>query len=397
MFATLCAIVLGIIAGTITGITPGIHLNLVAALTLANAPLVLQYTTIENIVLALVAMATTHTFLDSIPSTYLGVAESEKVVAALPAQQLLLAGRGYEAVALTTKGSLYGAIVMILLAPLLIKILPNIYSRITWAIPTIILVSAIVLILQEKKKKEATITFLFAAALGCLVLTLPEIKDPLLPLFSGLFGVSTLLMTCKDKPHIPLQTMLKEKSNKKETAKTLTAAISAGLLAGTLPGIGNAQIATLATAVQKTQEQRQYLILTGALGTATMVLSFITLYSLEKARNGAVVAIAELIPKMNPEILMNATISILLAALTATIITLWCAKRASSWIQKVNYQWLCKATIAGIILLTLIITGLTGILILITATAIGILPQRYGVARSHLMACLIIPTIFYLI
>ena len=50
MFATLCAIVLGIIAGTITGITPGIHLNLVAALTLANAPLVLQYTTIENIV-----------------------------------------------------------------------------------------------------------------------------------------------------------------------------------------------------------------------------------------------------------------------------------------------------------------------------------------------------------
>jgi len=397
MFATVFAIIIGIFAGTITGITPGIHLNLVAALTLANASLLLQYSTLENIVIALIAMATTHTFLDSIPSTYLGVAESEKVVSALPAQQLLLEGRGYEAVTLTTKGSLYGAIIMILLAPFLIKILPNFYSRITWAIPTIILVSAIVLILQEKKKKEAIITFIFAAALGCIVLTSPSIKDPLLPLFSGLFGVSTLLLTCKDKPLIPPQTMQKEKSDRKETAKTLTAATIAGLFAGTLPGIGNAQIATLATALQKTQTQRQYLILTGALGTAIMVLSFITLYSLQKARNGAVVAIAELIPKMNQEILVSATITIISTAIIATAITLWCAKRASSWILKINYQMLCKITIAGIILLTVLVVGPIGIIILITATAIGILPQKYGVARSHLMACLIVPTVFYLI
>ena len=342
-------------------------------------------------------MAVTHTFLDSIPSTYLGVPENEKVISALPAQQLLLQGRGYEAVALTTKGSLYGAIVMILLAPILIKILPNFYSHITWAIPTIILFCAIILIIEEKKKKEAIITFFFAAALGCLTLTLPTSKDPLLPLFSGLFGVSTLLMTCKEKPHLPPQTMQKEKSNRKETTKTLTAATIAGLLAGTLPGIGNAQIATLAAALQKEQTQRQYLVLTGALGTAIMVLSFITLYSLQKARNGAVVAIAELLPAINEDLLVFAAITIVSTAIIATGITLWCAKRASTWIQKVNYQTLSKVTIGGIILLTLLVAGSIGIIILITATAIGILPQKYGVARSHLMACLIVPTVFYLI
>ena len=66
------AILIGILAGTLTGLIPGIHINLVSviiigffhAVSLSPNPLLL--------VIFIVSMATAHTFLDFIPSIYLG-------------------------------------------------------------------------------------------------------------------------------------------------------------------------------------------------------------------------------------------------------------------------------------------------------------------------------------
>ena len=40
---TLLALLLGVLAGTFTGLTPGIHVNLIALLTLSFSPLLLNF------------------------------------------------------------------------------------------------------------------------------------------------------------------------------------------------------------------------------------------------------------------------------------------------------------------------------------------------------------------
>jgi putative membrane protein len=48
-----------------------------------------------------------------------------------------------------------------------------------------------------------------------------------------------------------------------------------------------------------------------------------------------------------------------------------------------------------VVILVFLFTGLLGLLILIVATFIGLLPVEWGVRRSHCMGVLLIPIILY--
>jgi putative membrane protein len=112
---------LGVGFGVLTGLTPGVHVNNIAILMLTISPgllaglMFLQDFGISisfiTILLCTVIIATSiaHTFLDFIPSTFLGAPEGETALSVLPAHSMLLEGRGYEAVALSAMGS-FGAI-----------------------------------------------------------------------------------------------------------------------------------------------------------------------------------------------------------------------------------------------------------------------------------------------
>ena len=51
--------------------------------------------------------------------------------------------------------------------------------------------------------------------------------------------------------------------------------------------------------------------------------------------------------------------------------------------------------IGCLIALTIILTGLNGLLILLVATSIGVLPPLLGVKRSSLMGVLMLPLILF--
>ena len=126
----LIAIILGIIVGIFTGLIPGIHINLVAISTLTIAPFLLNY--IDPIIVAtfIISMAITHSFLDFIPSIFLGAPEAETALSILPGHKLLLEGKAYEAIKLTVIGSLCGLIITISLVPFFLITLGKIYSMI---------------------------------------------------------------------------------------------------------------------------------------------------------------------------------------------------------------------------------------------------------------------------
>ena len=66
------AILLGCLMGVISGITPGLHINLVALILFSISPFLLGYTNVIAVASFIIAMSITHTFTDFISSTYLG-------------------------------------------------------------------------------------------------------------------------------------------------------------------------------------------------------------------------------------------------------------------------------------------------------------------------------------
>ena len=84
------AFFLGILAGTFTGLIPGIHINLVAIILLSFSAFLLTYFSPIILVVFIVAMAITHTFIDYLPSIFLGAPDEDTVLSILPGHEMLI-------------------------------------------------------------------------------------------------------------------------------------------------------------------------------------------------------------------------------------------------------------------------------------------------------------------
>lgn len=388
------AILIGIILGTITGLIPGIHINLLAIIILALSSYFLNYISSLILITVIIAMAVTHTFLDTIPTTFLGAPEPSTALAVLPAHKLLLKGRGYEAVYLTVVGSLASLIFISALIPFFYPFIKILYPIIKDLIPYILIITIALLIFREKNKLESLIIFILAGSLGIATLNHPTINQPLLPLLSGLFGTSTLLISIKNKTIIPEQTTAIEKISPNQGFKAVLSAVISGSLCSFLPGLGPAQAAVISKSFSKLKGSL-FLIIIGGISTTNIILSFLTLHTINKARNGAVIAIQRIQPYINQrQLILFIAISLLTGAI-ATFLALSITKQFSKWITKINYQLLCIIIIILITLLTVGFSRILGLLVLTTATAVGLLPHHYKISKSHLMASIILPVILY--
>lgn len=118
------ALILGITAGTLTGLIPGVHINLVSLLLLISSPALLVYFPTLALVVFIVSMSVTHTLIDFIPSIFLGCPNEDTSLAVLPGHKFLQQGRGYEAVVLALIGGITGIIIILAITPLFIILLP---------------------------------------------------------------------------------------------------------------------------------------------------------------------------------------------------------------------------------------------------------------------------------
>src|SRR3989338_4033379 len=141
------AILLGATAGLITGLTPGLHINLVATIMLGSSAFLLDYTGILSLAVFLISISITHTFTDFISSTYLGVPTEDTALAVMPAHRMLLLGIGHEAVKLAVIGSLFCLILIIAISPLLIFAVPFIFNSLKGHIGWVLIAILIFMIL----------------------------------------------------------------------------------------------------------------------------------------------------------------------------------------------------------------------------------------------------------
>ncbi len=398
----LISIFAGILCGVFTGLIPGIHVNLVAAGITAFS---FQFSAFgfSPIILScfIISLALTHSFLDSIPSIYLGAPDESQAVSALPAHKLFLEGLGHRAFMYTLVGSLFALILTLLMFPFGVKFLQPMQDLIYPYVGKVLLVIIILLILKSGKYFLNSILFLASAGLGFIVFALPNQEQILLPLLSGLFGLSTLIISLEGNETVKEQKIEKDVPlTFSDLEKTVPRATLVGILASFLPGFGSSHGAIVATSTMKNPEPKHYLLLTGGINTVNFAFSIMTLYVLGKARNGAILAVGGILGEQNSAFSISTVLIfvsvLLMCGSIATFLGIFLSKKFALFISKINYKKLILSIIYFVTFVVLLLSGFQGILILITSTALGLLANLYKGQKNMLLGCLILPVITYL-
>ncbi|MCK5038839.1 MAG: tripartite tricarboxylate transporter permease [Thermoplasmata archaeon] len=250
----------------------------------------------------------------------------------------------------------------------------------------------------------------------------------LFPMFTGLFGLSTMILSLRDKPVIPEQQVDGVKVN--VSTRRQWKSIIAGSLASIsslFPGISSA-IATMIsvnlhggrdsegeTSAKKgknkhekneNDESSEFIISVSSVNTSVGIFNLLALFIIMRSRSGAMKAVEAIMGSdISPwDPISNVPLelaSLLLAALVASIVALWLTLKFgrifATHFSKINYEKLVWVVIVFLIGMIGIFSGLLGLVILGITTFMGFIPPLMGIKRVHLMGSLVLPVIVYLI
>ncbi len=395
MIEILLALGAGLILGTFTGLVPGIHINLVAAFVASSLYFLSSFPPLA-IVVFIISLAITHTFLDFIPSIYLGAPQEDTFLSILPGHELLMEGKGHEAVVLALYGCVGALIIGLLAFPFYAYIVPLLNTKIVPYMAFILLAISLYTIIRERNSYAAATVFILAGFLGKATFSLP-IKEPLLPLLTGLFGASALIISLREKTIVRPQiiTRLKEITpSKKDTRNALIGAALVAPPCSFLPAIGSGYASFISSEIM-TQSRKGFLMLNGAINVVVMVASFILVYTLGKARTGSAAALKKIIETPHTSEIAIGMVAMIVAGLSAfirgVIVSKWCASN----ISKVNYQKLSLVVLIFVTAVVIFFSRWEGFMVLVTATSLGIFAIKSNVKRIHLMGALLVPTMIY--
>ncbi|MBI2140814.1 tripartite tricarboxylate transporter permease [Candidatus Woesearchaeota archaeon] len=411
-FIYILAAFAGVLAGIFTGILPGLHINLVAVVVAAvfSGSVISGNSTVGGVIGSfavatfILAMSISHVFHEFLPSVFLGFSESDAALAVLPGHRLLLRGQGRKAVMLAAFGCLTGVLALVLLSPVLVLAIKPIFNATNGYVWLILAAVAAFHLLRSKNVKSAAakaLTFSLSGAFGVAVFSLPGINQPLLPMFSGLFGISSLIGGLLNRSAFPLQqknSVIKIKKPLK-IAKLAAVGLFSSSLMGIFPALGPAQAAMLGTSAFRKVRASAYIFLLGIIASASMLIAVLTLYSFGKARNGSIAVMGSMLgaDAYSTSLLFMLLMVAVIAAAASCISVIFMTRFFLLLITRVNYSvlsWLVIIFIAGFVAA---ISGPIGLLVLAAATAIGMFPVLTKSSRQLLMGCLMVPVIGYYI
>lgn len=397
MLELLAYTLVGVGLGVVTGLIPVLHVNNLTPFFVALAA-GSSFVSL-NLAALIVSMSITNVFISYIPSTFLGAPEEGTELSVLPAHRLLLEGRGYQAVRLTTLGCLGGLLLSAAMLPLFLVLVTPAYEFISPHMHWLLISIVAVMIALERSKAGiawATAIFLISGLLGLLTLDTNFIRGDaaLMPLLSGLFGVSVLLPSIAGGSELPEQHIEKEPLDAHACAKPLLTGTAAGAITGFIPGVGPSQGTVLAQLATRSGGSEEFLVAVSCVNTSKVLLSFVALYAIGRARSGAAVAVGELMEVGVTELVFLVGVAILAGGIAAAL-ELKLGELAAKHMGKLPYRATCIAVLVFIVAMTVYYSGMVGLLVLAAATAIGLLPTVAKVKRTHAMGVILLPCILY--
>ncbi len=283
------------------------------------------------------------------------------------------------------------------------------------------------------KRAMAAGVFLLAGLLGVALLSTPGMTSRnlflfeipsvdqstilLFPLFTGLFGLSTLILSMMDAPKIPEQKLdnVRVKLNLRQQTKGVVSGCAASS-ASWFPGVSAAISTIISVFLHKGSEEKdlenpesetetqQFLVSVSAVNTSVALFNLMALFVILKSRSGAMKSVEGIMannltvwePLTNVPLALSALLlSALIAAIVSIFLALFFGKLFAKHCSRINYTRLVRGVIVFLVVMVLLFSGVLGLMILVISTCVGMIPPLIGVKRVHLMGCLIIPVILF--
>ena len=416
------SVLAGIGVGAIAGLLPGVHVNNTSAILLGLTPAIVA-SGVPALYVAIIIIASTisQSFLDIVPSIFLGAPDEATVMAVMPGHRMLLEGRGVEAIRLSAMGSgLAIGVSLILIVPLsfFFKALNGPLQDNMGII--LIMISALVVLsnrgsgpFAESPERIRSIAWAAAIFLACGLLGLAAFKaesllsplvliaspSVLLPLLSGLFGSPTLLLSLRSSPEMPLQHKTTLSLAGKDILKSAIVGTAAGAIVSWFPAVSTG-VATTITGIfskRRDADNRKYLVSVSGVNTANAIFSLVALYVIGHPRSGAVAAAQSALGPIDFGTFILLAFVMCLAGILTYPLTIAVGGSAAGIFSHLNYRMLNASVLIFLMAMCLAMTGFLGLAIFLIATLTGLAPSFVNVRKTCLMGVLLLPCITYFI
>jgi len=373
---------LGVGLGIFLGLVPGMHIN-----NFLPFFIFLSFTNTQ-LFFFVIAASMAYVFSSLFPAILLGVPNEDTALNILPGHRLVLEGNAYSAIVVSLVGGLFVILFSIPFLFFFLNALPTLYPTIQKIVPYILIIIIFFMFLSDKKQSILVLTL--SSLLGFLTFDF----NLLLPLLTGFFGLSTLLISLLNQSSVSPQIMrLNSRLSLSNLSVISFMSCFLSSIFGFIPAISSSIVGTIASYIRKFDSE-EFLVLLSATNVTYMIYSFFALLLINKTRSGSAVFLSQIFEKESIFFVLGI---ILLSSALAFLICLYLAKPLVKLYKQVDYRKLSLLSVFFIIAVNFALAGFFGMLVLLASTSIGLLSNSLGVKRINCMAALIVPTIAVLL
>lgn len=396
MIDVFIALFLGFAVGVLTGLLPGIHTNTIIAF-LSGSYLFFSGSFSDfSFVVFVVSVGITSSFVNVIPSVFLGVPSPDSELLPLPAHKLVLQGRALEAVFVSSYACFVSFFFSVLLSPFIALFLIFALDFIKEYVGFFIIAILFWLFARQKYLFSifvSIVVFLLSGFLGLIVLD--SFSESLFLVFSGLFGVSNVVVSLFESNHFINQKNSVFDFKLKNFLKPLFACVFSSSFINLFPGLGPSQASVLVLSFFKRISDNNFIFIINGSSVVDFVVSLITLFSISKARNGAVVFAQNFLGEISFFELLIFVFASLFCACLSFVFILKSSRFFLYLFSRIDFRIVNWCVILAIFMLAFFFSGFYGILIILVSAMIGLIPIFSQTPRSNCMGVLLLPYLVF--
>lgn len=353
-----------------------------------------------------------------IPSIYLAAPDETSAFIVLPGQKWLLERRGYEAAILTGIGALCGVIVLVLLSPFLTEVARTLRIILSPHFGWILATVTLFMLMSEWPKggdrgptnwarfraawsqlAAGLLTFFLSGLLGLILMyrsfaPVPVAFVNLLPAFIGLFAIPMVLTNLIMGTRVPPQHV----GGSIDVSPALLlrgtfAGSLGGLFAAFFPVVTGGIGSFLAGHATAQRDERTFIISQGTSKLVYYAGGFLLFFlpGLQLARGGLASMVSTIYTPGTPQLYYTAVAALAVSGAVSFLLLIPYARFSVRFLARLDYRTVNLGTLIVIVALLLLTTGLSGLLIAIPATAIGMIPSFFGTRRMNCLGVLLLP------
>lgn len=413
---------LGVLFSCLPACLPGVHVYNILGLFVLASHFLAGYGMLpmpEVLIPFFAGLMVGYAMLNTIPSILLSAPDESALFTVLPGRKYLMKGRGYEAVMITALGGVAGLFVLVIIFGLptqhffmfVRKVLSPHFHWIIWCVIGFMLMSEwpkggtrgmagwCKFFDAWKSTGMGLITFLLSGFLGFILFYRSPIAvnasfQNLMPAFIGLFTLPGLIMNLAGKFQMPKQTYECSVDGGCDALLHGTVAGSlGGGFAAFFPVVTGGVGGFLAGHATSIHDDRSFLISQGVSKLIYYVGGFIFLFvpGVNMMRGGAASMMSGLYVPYTKYDYYMVLAAVAIAGACAYLLMSPLTKFVLRLIGKFGHNLISIVAALVVFSVVIFITGWAGVLIMLTATGIGLLPVLFGARRMNCLGIILLP------